>query len=122
MEPLALFEEAKVQHLALSHELATNDTWERAAFDVWEALLFDQARAIEEGDSFRALRLSREMAALRQRWLSKDSLENRAHAEIIEPYGAIENAGSGCLPAGASPRRRGLSRKTAVAAAASDQS
>jgi len=63
-----LLEEAKVQALALRHELGRHDQWEMAALEVAEILIAEQ-RLVE------ARRLLRELRR-RDRW------ENQRHAEI----------------------------------------
>ncbi|QFG02142.1 hypothetical protein [Tepidiforma bonchosmolovskayae] len=63
-----LLEEAKVQALALRHELEPHDQWEAAALEVAEILIAEE-RLVEAQRLIRRLRE-------RDRW------ENQRHAEI----------------------------------------
>jgi len=67
-----LLEEAKVQALALRHELGRHDQWEAAALEVAELLISEQR--LEE-----ARRLIRRLRE-RDRW------ENQRHAEIDQVW------------------------------------
>jgi hypothetical protein len=67
-----LLEEARVQALALRHELDRHDHWEAAALEVAEQLIAD-------GRLDEAQRLIR-MLIVRDRW------ENRRHAEIDQVW------------------------------------
>ncbi|GIW15664.1 MAG: hypothetical protein KatS3mg063_1517 [Tepidiforma sp.] len=67
-----LLEEAKVQALALRHELEPHDQWEAAALEVAEILIAEER--LDE-----ARRLIR-MLIVRDRW------ENQRHAEIDQVW------------------------------------
>jgi hypothetical protein len=67
-----LLEEAKVQALALRHELGRHDQWEMAALEVVEQL-------VAEGRLDDAQRLIH-MLIVRDRW------ENQRHAEIDQVW------------------------------------
>lgn len=72
MEPFALYETARVNDLAISHELRQMDTWEAAALET-----LDYALAQPNPDIPACRRI---LAKLRAR----DQHENRLHGEIAE--------------------------------------
>jgi len=72
MSVQGLLEEAKVQALALRHELGRHDQWEMAALEVAELLIAEQ-RLVEAQRLIRRLRE-------RDRW------ENQRHAEIDQVW------------------------------------
>jgi hypothetical protein len=72
MSTQGLLEEARVQALALRHELGRHDQWEAAALEVAEQL-------VAEGRLDEAQRIIR-MLLIRDRW------ENQRHAEIDQVW------------------------------------
>lgn len=81
MEPFALYETARVNDLAISHELRQMDAWEMAALETLALCLVQPVVDVEA--------CQRIVAKLRQR----DQHENRLHGEIADVWqGATASA------------------------------